>query len=189
MPVLQMEPYVWPETIFSEDAEPGSQDASSCWWALHTRPRAEKAIARRLLSQNVPFFLPLYDRKRQQQRKTVTSYLPLFPSYVFIRGTRTERLKALETNLVVNCLTVPEYDQQQLWVDLQRFYDLMKTGASMYPEERMHLGTSVRITSGPLKNYCGKISRRRNKLNLFVELNFLQRSASVEIHESMIEPV
>lgn len=189
MPVLQLEPYVWPETMFSEDAEPGSQDDSSCWWALHTRPRAEKAIARRLLSQNVPFFLPLYDRKRQQQGKTVTSYLPLFPSYVFIRGTRTERLKALETNLVVNCLTVPEYDQQQLWVDLQRFYDLMKTGASMYPEERLHLGTSVRITSGPLKDFCGKISRRRNKLNLFVELHFLQRSASVEIHESMIEPV
>ena len=59
MPTLHAEPYVWPEALLEGDA---AQRESQSWLALHTRPRAEKALARRLLKNSVSFFLPLYAR-------------------------------------------------------------------------------------------------------------------------------
>ena len=52
----------------------------------------------------MPFFLPLHERHWRNRGRQFRSYLPLFPGYVFLRGTADERLKALETNLVANVL-------------------------------------------------------------------------------------
>lgn len=187
MPILSKEVYVWPEALLSENEPLGDRD--DCWWVLHTRPRTEKVIARRLLSDRVPFFLPLYERRHRYRNGSVVSYLPLFPGYVFLRGTNETRLRGLDTSLVARCLNVPQQEQSQLSVDLSRFYELMRTGASMFPEERLLPGTMVEITCGALKNFRGKIVRRSGGLKLIVMLNLLQRAVSVEIDESMIQVV
>jgi hypothetical protein len=41
MPILALEPFVYPEDLFAASE---SAVAGDCrWWVLHTRPRAEKA--------------------------------------------------------------------------------------------------------------------------------------------------
>ena len=59
MPLLPIEPFVFPDDLFTA----GAAEDGSCWWALHTRPRAEKALARKLLAHEVSYFLPLYKRE------------------------------------------------------------------------------------------------------------------------------
>ena len=47
MPVLDWEPALWPPNLL--DTEPATDGADTArWWALHVRPRTEKAVARRL---------------------------------------------------------------------------------------------------------------------------------------------
>jgi transcriptional antiterminator RfaH len=184
MPVLPLEPFVFPEDLFTRPVDLESSPAR--WWVLHTRPRAEKALARTLLQHQISFFLPLFPRERRLRGRLVRSHLPLFPGYVFLRGDSQARLQALTTNLVVHPLVVD--NQAELHADLARVYCLMAAGAPLAPEERLQPGTWVEITGGPLAGLEGKIIRRGKRLTFFIEVHFLQRGASVEIDRWMIEP-
>jgi transcriptional antiterminator RfaH len=185
MPVLPLEPFVYPNDLF--DRAPELEPASRQWWVLHTRPRAEKALARQLLQHGISFFLPLFQRERPFRGRLVTSHLPLFPGYVFLLGDQQARLKALMTNTVAQTLTVT--DQQELHTDLTRVYSLMASGAALTPEQRLQPGSWVQITRGPLAGLEGKILRRGKRLTFVIEVHFLQRGASVEIDRWMIEPL
>src|SRR5262249_2866540 len=185
MPILPLEPYVFPERLFEMPESITEKDGR--WWVLHTRPRAEKTLARQLLSRHMPFFLPLYKRQWRKSGRSFNAHLPLFPGYVFLFGNYESRLHALETNQVARVLYVE--DQAQLQADLCQVRQLMKSGVSMVPEERLQPGMSVEIISGPLCGVEGKILRRNNKSRFFVEVCFLQQGVSVDIEGWMIKPL
>src|SRR5262249_4658632 len=131
MPLLPLEPFVFPEDLLSQPTfEPRD---SLRWWVLHTRPRAEKSLTRRLLRRSVPFFLPLCKRQWRHRGRLFCSHVPLFPGYVFLQGDYHMVSKTLETNLVARVL--PVEDQQQLHGDLVRVHCLVASGAPLSPEE------------------------------------------------------
>src|SRR5947209_246913 len=137
MPVLPLEPFLFPVDLLSAPPAPGSDDRR--WWVLHTRPRAEKTLARKCLARGTPFFLPLYRKESRSRGRILRSHLPLFPGYLFLRGTPEDRLHALETNLVVR--TLPVEDQATLQADLARVHRLVLSDAALTPEERLVPGT------------------------------------------------
>lgn len=185
MPVLPAELFVYPEDLFSGPLE--SDGDRKRWWALHTRPRAEKALARRLVSQRISFFLPHYERRRRLQRRLVRALLPLFPGYLFLRTSDEGRRKALETNLVAASLHIQE--QEQTSAELAKIFRLIVSGAPLSPEARLRPGMRAEITAGPLCGLQGNVIRRGKALRFVIEVDFLQRGASVEIDASMIQPV
>jgi len=185
MPILPLEPYTFPENLF--DLPEGIDLENGRWWVLHTRPRAEKTLARRLLGRRMPFFLPLYKRQWRSNARSFNAYLPLFPGYVFLFGDGQARIHALETNLVARVLHAE--DQLQLQGDLLQVHQLMASGVSLAPEECLQPGTFVEIVSGPLSGVEGKILRRNNKSRFFVEVRFLQQGVSVDIEGWMIRPL
>jgi len=194
MAVLPLEQFLFPAELFSssgsvsESVEVDSGDEQK-WWVLQTRSRAEKSLARRLLQRGVSFFLPLHERRRRIQRRLVRSHLPLFPGYLFFRGSEESRREALETNLVVNCLQVEE--QRRFANDMARIYELVTSGAALSPEERLAPGMAAEITSGPLAGRRGKILRcgHGRALKFVVAVDFLQQGVSVEVDDSMIRAV
>src|SRR5579885_2398883 len=105
MPLLPMEPFVFPDDLLTAPPAPAND---SPWWVLHTRPRAEKALARKILSQDLSSFLPLYTKLWRSRGRLLCSYAPLFTGYLFLCGDHEARRRALETNLVANCLPVPD---------------------------------------------------------------------------------
>src|SRR5262249_14201808 len=185
MPLLPLEPFLYPEDLLSQktatEAEP------TRWWVLHTRPRAEKSLARRFLSRNLPFFLPLHKRQWRSRGRLLCSHVPLFPGYIFLHGDYQTRVTALETNLIARCLPVD--DQARLHADLARVYHLMATGEPLTPEDRLQAGARVEIIHGPLAGLEGKVLRRGKQLKFFVEVQLLQRGVSVEIESWMIQPL
>jgi hypothetical protein len=124
MPVLPPEPTVCPQDLFDIDPQPSDERR---WWAVHTRPRAEKSLARKVRSHGVSYFLPLHRRRPNRQGSGPIAQLPLFPSYLFVFGDADDRLRALETNLVARVLPVP--DQRQLAEDLRRIHQVLTSGA------------------------------------------------------------
>jgi transcriptional antiterminator RfaH len=183
MPLLPMETFVFPDDLLSLHPTPGED----CWWVLHTRPRAEKALARKLLGQELPYFLPLYKKQWRSRGRLLCSYVPLFTGYLFLRGDHEARRQALETNLVANCLTVP--DPQQLRADLFGVHQLMTSGAPLTPEERLQPGTRVEIVSGPLAGLEGTVLRAGSRMRFYVEVKFLQQGVSAEVEGWMIRPL
>jgi transcriptional antiterminator RfaH len=184
MPLLPLEPFVYPEDLLEQPV--ALPEDSARWWVLHTRPRTEKSLARRLLRAPTPFFLPLRKRQWRHRGRLLCSYVPLFPGYVFLHSDSQSVFKTLETNMVARVLQVP--DQAQLHSDLARVYCLIATDAPLTPEERLKPGALVEITSGPLAGLEGKVIRRGKQLKFIVEVQFLQSGVSVEIESWMIEP-
>jgi transcription termination/antitermination protein NusG len=184
MPLLPLEPFLFPDDLLSQPLS--LEQNSVAWWVLHTRPRAEKSLARRLLQRRTPFFLPLCKKQWRNRGRLHCSYVPLFPGYVFLQGEKQTVFKTLDTNLVARILTVG--DQGQLHADLGRVYALIAAGAPVTPEGKLQPGTPVEITSGPLAGLEGKILRRGKQLKFLVEVQFLQQGVSVEIEGWMIQP-
>jgi transcriptional antiterminator RfaH len=184
MPLLPPEPYLFPETLLTEGTH--APQEGHRWWVLHTRPRAEKALVRRILAQGDSFFLPLYYRRWRTGGRLRSSYLPLFPGYVFLHGTEDERLRALETNLVAN--VIPVLDQDGLSADLARVYRLMALDVPLSPEACLPPGTPVSIISGPLAGLEGKVIRQGKQCKFLVEVRLLNQGVSVEVESWMFQP-
>ncbi len=184
MPLLPLEQYLFPEDLLDNACY--GEAGPARWWALHTRPRAEKSLARKFLGRALPFFLPLYRRQWRHRGRVMCSYMPLFPGYIFLHGDNQARLNALATNLVARCL--PVEDPAQLQADLARVHHLIAGGAALTPESRLQPGQQVKIISGSMAGLEGTVLRRGAQLKFYVEVRMLQQGVSVEIESWMIEP-
>jgi Transcription termination factor nusG len=189
MPLLPSEPFVHPAELLAADPDAAAVAPPPIhqWWVLHTRPRAEKALARRLLGRDVGFFLPQFHKQWLSRGRLLSSHLPLFPGYLFLHGDDGGRLAALETNLIVNCL--PVADQRQLQTDLARVFRLMTSDAPLTPEERLGVGDRVEITEGAMAGLQGRVIRCGKNLKFIVDVHFLRQGVSVEVERWMLRPL
>jgi hypothetical protein len=55
---------LYPETLLDEADETEIVEGASAryWWAIYTKSRQEKALARDLLAYQIPFYLPLVEK-------------------------------------------------------------------------------------------------------------------------------
>lgn len=106
MPILKQETELYPANLLAEVAP---SDTDRKWWAVYTKSRQEKAIARQLHGMDVPFYLPLVQQTSVIGTRRVKSLLPLFPSYMFVFGTDAERVATLSTQRVTQMLCAPRY--------------------------------------------------------------------------------
>ena len=185
MPLLPLEPFVHPEDLLTQPYPAGADGGR--WWVVHTRPRAEKALARRLHGRSLKFFLPLYKRQWRSRGRLRGSYRPVFPGYVFFHGDAGGRLEVLSTNLTVQLL--PVEDQAGIYADLTRIYHLIASDEVLSPESRVEVGALVEITAGPLAGLQGKVLRRGSRLRFVVEVQFLRQGVSAEVEGWMVQPV
>lgn len=184
MPLLDLEPFVSPDDLFTNSA-PTSEEGTF-WWVLHTRPRAEKMLARKVREARHSFFLPLHKKQWRGNGRPRTSHLPLFPGYLFVRGDGGVRDFVLATNQVARVL--PVTDQAGLHTDLAAVYRAMQSGMLMVPEERLQPGAGVEIVAGPLMGINGTILQRGKETRFVIEVRLLQRGVSVVVEGWMLRP-
>lgn len=186
MPILPREPDIFPDDLLNGYEAPLEWGAS--WWALHTLPRREKDLVRRLRRLSIPHYSPLIPRRsRSPSGRVRTSHLPLFSGYVFVHGGEEQRYEALTTNCVSRCLEVS--DEAKLVYDLRQIQRLIESDAPLSPESRIEAGMKVRIRSGSLVGLEGVVVRRRGRERLLVVVEFLQRGASVELEDFQVERI
>jgi transcription antitermination factor NusG len=179
MPLLKREVEVSPLNLF----ELGEADHP--WWVAHTRSRQEKALARYLLPLGVPFYLPQREKTIRRKSRTLVSHLPLFPGYVFFRGSLGERQAALRSRLLVQVLEVP--NQPLLHRELAQLYVLQQSGATFVPYEEFRSGDPVRVMEGPFQGYSGVVIRPKARLRLMVSITMLRKTVAVELDREVLE--
>jgi transcriptional antiterminator RfaH len=182
MPILKPERSIFPEDLL----EPGQAEGDGRqWWAVYTKARQEKALARDLLQHEVPFYLPLVARTILVRGRRVESLLPLFSGYVFLRADEDERVKALKSNRTSQWIEVA--DQDKLRRDLGHVHRLILAKAPITVEQRLAPGTRVCVKGGPFMGVEGTVEQCRGACRLIVEVTFLQQSVSVQIDELLVE--
>lgn len=194
MPILRPEPATYPPTLLTDlasDSSPGKADDeledARGWWAVYTRSRQEKTLARKLYARQVPFYLPLVPRDHLYRGRKVKSYVPLFHGYLFMLGAEDKRITTLATNCVSRMLRVD--DPTPFFRDLLNIHQLIESGARMTVEPRLQSGRKVRVRGGAFKGLEGVVIERRGKSRLLVVVDYIQQGVSMAIEDFMVEPI
>jgi len=155
------------------------------WRVAHVRSRQEKMLARLLLHREVPFYLPQTAKRSVGGVRARTSYLPLFPGYVFFRGDAAALDVVRRSDLAVNVLDVA--DQQLLHDELRQLRQLQVCGASLIPYDDLLPGDPVRVTEGSFAGYTGVIVRSTRGDRLLVAVTLLRKNVAVEFGRTILK--
>ena len=180
MPLLKREPNVFPEDLFERGAE-------APWVVAHVRSRQEKVLARHLQPLGVPYYAPQREKTIRRAGRTLHSYLPLFPGYVFLRAGAEGRARAWGSGVVVRMIDVA--DPRRLEDELAQIRSLQRFGAVLVPWAALPAGEPVRVVEGPFEGYVGVVLRDRGAERLLVSVSLLRKTIAVELGREDLAPV
>lgn len=187
MPILPQQDDIWPLNLLEENSGPLILPDHQ-WWCVYTLSRREKDLMRKLSEWSIPFYAPLIPKRyRSPAGRLRTSYVPLFPNYVFLWGDPTQRQQAMASNCISRCTEVP--DGTALTVDLRQIRTVILEGVPLTPEARLEPGDRVRVRTGPFRNYEGVVVRREGKTRLLLTVRYLQQGVSMQVDEGILEPL
>jgi transcriptional antiterminator RfaH len=184
MPILHQEVTLSPFDLLDEERHDASE---SKWRVLYTKPRHEKSVARHLHAQDAPFYLPLQRKIGYFRGRSITSLLPVFPSYLFAFLPDEELEVAWKTNRVISILDVSDGDR--LVHELRQIRRLIESEVPITIESHILPGDRVRVRLGAFAGMEGTVLVRRGETRLLVSVDFLQRGASIAIDDYMLEPL
>jgi transcription antitermination factor NusG len=158
------------------------------WYAIYTRPRAEKQVAGRLVEKGVEVYLPLQKKLRQWSDRKKWVETPLFSSYVFVRINRKLYDEVLKTDGVVKYIsfegkaaTIPQ-DQ----IDNLRIIVDSNAAVETVWETRKR-GDRVRVNGGPLKGLTGELISDGARKKVLVRVDRLDQNLVVEVPLGLVE--
>jgi transcription antitermination factor NusG len=166
-----------------------AQECDRRWFATFTLPQNEKSVVRQLDLRNVESFLPTFDTVRvwrNRQRKKIT--LPLFPTYLFVRISRTERGKVLECPGVLHL--VGNHREPLPLPDAEM--EMLRSGVcqrKIEPFRDLVVGEKVRIKQGIMKGVEGTLVRKSGSLRFVLTIDMINQHAAIEVNAEDMEPV
>lgn len=157
------------------------------WFILHTLSNQEKLLASAMQAMDVAYFLPLRQIERVQGRLRSQVMIPLFPSYLFIRGSLDEVYRADRTKRVASVVRV--FDQQRLESEIRNIHMALLHESVMTPHPFLKRGISVEVRSGPFRGMRGLIGDSAKNNRLILQVDVLGQATALEIDGSLLEPI
>lgn len=170
--------------------ESGWRTSGPNWFAVYTSCRHEKRIAQHMIQREIQHYLPLYRANRKwRDGSKVTLELPLFPSYIFVRINRSERVRVLSVPGAVALVggtggePAPVPDSA---------IDALRAGLNEHkiePHPLLCVGQMARIRSGAFAGMKGVVVRRKSGCRVVLTLEQIMQSVAVEVDESDLESI
>jgi transcription antitermination factor NusG len=164
-----------------------SEPEVGSWFVLRTRSRQEKVISRDLDARGVVNYLPLVTCTKFYGGRKARVQVPLFPGYVFLRGSLDDAYTADRTNRVAQILHVK--DQHRLDWELHNIHIALDSEASLDPFPYLRAGVRVEVRSGPFRGLQGIIEDRTRRDRLILQVETLGQAVSIEIDGSLLDVI
>lgn len=163
----------------------------ACWYAVRTRSRHEKLVARQLESQGIESFLPLVTQLRNWSDRRKQVETPLFSGYAFLRMIHSpeDRVRVLRTQGVVSFVGVqgsgtPIPDHQ-----IEGIKTLIASRTPYEERAFLRVGQRVRVRGGALDGMQGILVAENGDHSLVISVEPLQRSLYVRVAGYEVEPL
>lgn len=157
------------------------------WYVLHTRSRQEKVLHQTLHASGIGCFLPLMKVIRFYGKRKARIEEPMFPGYIFMRGSREQAFAADRTGRIVQI--IPVVEQEQLDWELTNLHLAVRGTAPLEPFACLKEGMRVEVRSGPFRGIQGIIEHRDAPDRLHLQVAMLGRSMSMEVDASLLDPI
>lgn len=164
------------------------ENAVGIWHVLHTRSRQEKALSDELGALGICHYLPLVNQARFYGRRKAEVALPLFPGYVFLKGTTDQTFVADRTRRVAGI--IPVRDQRQLECELRNISAALSREGVLDPYPHLVVGAPAEVRSGPFRGIQGVVEKRIGFSDrLILQVRMLGMAVSLEIEGALLDPI
>jgi transcription antitermination factor NusG len=157
------------------------------WYAIYARHQHEKTVAQILTIKGFETLLPLYQSARRWKDRTKILSLPLFPSYVFVKGGLERRLDILTTPGIYALVSNAGRPTPIASAEIEAIRRAVESGAPMEPQPFLKCGEVVRVKRGPLAGIQGILTRKKDVYRLVLSVEMLGQAASLEIDALLVE--
>jgi len=160
------------------------------WYAIYTRPRAEKLVYQRLLEEGVETFLPLQKtyRKWSDRKKLVEK--PLLPSYLFVR---TKSKNYHHTYRIPGVVKFVSFEGKPVAIPQKQIDNLMllvNSDAKIeVTSEDFARGDKVEVISGALIGLTGELIKIGKKNRVVIRIDRLDQNLLVKIPKTFLRKI
>ncbi len=182
-------PVAWAGPLGAEaELELAEAEPEMEWYAVYTRARHEKTVARELERRGLRVLLPLCRAVHRWRDRRKQVELPLFPSYVFVQGHGSLRLRILS---VPGSVYLVSDSQGPLVIPPAqiRSVAILTQAGRADPCPFLRQGARVRVVRGPLEGVEGILESQRNQHLLVVSIQALASSIRAEVGAGDIEAI
>jgi len=163
--------------------------ASSAWNAVYTRHQHEKTVAGNLNGNDFEVFLPTYTVVRQWADRKKCISLPLFPSYVFVRGALSRSFRVLTIPGVQSLVSFAGRPAAIPDSEIDAVRKAVESRFRVEPHPFLRSGDWVRVRFGPLAGLEGILVRKKQSYQLILSMELLGRSVAVAVDAFSVQPL
>ena len=157
------------------------------WMAVYTKPRSEKKVAERLRNRDFEVYCPLQTTLRQWSDRRKKVKTPVFPSYVFVFISKSDRLEVLQDPGILNfvfSMGKPAIIHPNEIEAIKLFLNEDGTNKN-YEIQQYKKGDAVDFVAGPFINQKG-IVESINKSELILLIKSLGMTIKVRTNPTLI---
>ena len=153
------------------------------WYAVHTYPRHERAVADRMQRQGMTVFLPMLSEVHRWSDRRKTVQLPLFSCYAFVQMApgNEERIRVLRTDGVIGLVGTRGQGTPIPEEQIEAVRTVLAQGLTCGSHPFLKAGQRVRIRGGALDGVEGVFLSQNGDRTLVVSVDAIQRSLAVRI--------
>lgn len=154
----------------------------SKWYAIYTRPRAEKQVFERLIASGIEAFLPLQKTYRIWSDRKKLIEKPLLTSYVFVKTSGVKFIDVYAIQGFVRFVSfegipapIPQKQIDNLRLLINSDEDIEVTG------EPFAKGDNVEVINGALVGLTGELIKIGNKKRVVIRIDKLDQNIILKI--------
>lgn len=160
------------------------------WYALYTRPRAEKQVYQRLIESDIESFLPLQKTIRVWSDRKKLIEKPLLSSYVFVRTNYKSFPQVYKTNGVVKFIS---FEGQPVSIPQKQIDNLrliIDSDAEVeVTSERFAQGDNVEVVNGSLIGLTGELVKIGTNNRVVVRIDRLDQNLILKIPKAFLRKI
>ena len=161
------------------------------WYAIYTKPRAEKKVYQRMLDYDIEAFLPLVKTVRQWSDRKKTVQVPLISSYVFVNMRERDLVKTLPIHGTVNVLKHLGKPAKIRDVEIENLKILSGSDYKYEIEDckRLIEGDVVEVEKGPFTGLIATCEKKYGNHRVIVKIDSLQSCVVINVPLSYLRKI
>lgn len=160
------------------------------WFAIYSAFKKEKIAKKLLDKKGIETYLPIQKVIRKYERKVKKLEIPLINCYLFVRITKSEYVRVLETEYVSRFIKIGKDLIAIPDAEIEIMQRILGENLELDVEQNVfYEGDKIIISQGNLMGLTGKLVSFQGKEKVMVELNTIGYSMMIEMDKNLLTKV